>query len=223
MTRRNLTNNERTLHWRSLGEQEWQSTDGSVSGADFPPHLITRGASAPSGFEDLYTPKKTDKKSSTPETPSSPSSTPAQPGDFELAGDIDEETRQRDAAELKKYQEEQARKTPEQRETERREAKELFDMSRGDTSGITDITGTKDAEKYKPEDSIPSQPESRPTPSKKPQTSAPSESTTDFQPNEATDVNIDTTRTLAPLGGDRTREVRNIQPVDDGVSQTPVR
>lgn len=68
--------------------------------------------------------------------------------EFDATGDIDAETARRDQEEIAKYKAEQAKKTTEQKEQERREAKDMFDLGRGDTSGVTEITGEK-AKKYK--------------------------------------------------------------------------
>ncbi len=67
---------------------------------------------------------------------------------FDATGDIDAETARRDQEEIEKYKAEQAKKTPEQKEKERREAKDMFDLGRGDTSGVTEVTGER-AKKYK--------------------------------------------------------------------------
>ncbi len=142
VTRVNTQTGQKTLHWKKATETAWQGSDGSTSSDNFPQHSITRGSQPPTGFENLYTPNnatpsQSTAESTTPKKPEIPSET-AQ--NFEPTGDIDAETAKRDQEEMAKYKADQAKKTPEQIAQERREAKELFDLGRGDTSGVTEVT-----------------------------------------------------------------------------------
>jgi hypothetical protein len=223
VTRVNTQTGQKTLHWKKPDETAWQGSDGSISSNNFPQHSITRGNRPPTGFENLYAPKKDEKNSNntTPSQLSEESATPKKPEtpaetaqNFEPTGDIDAETARRDQEEIAKYKAEQAKKTPEQKAQERREAKDMFDLGRGDTSGVTEVTGEK-AKKYETTVDTPENSNQK-TDKKNPQTQPMSNAV------EAPTPEIDTKKNLPPLGWNLAQDIP-VDETDDGFSQNPVR